>query len=422
MVRHDTLLQNNTRSARVILPRVTTADPPTFTRIFGWAAFLACSWTWCIGMFLPVFLLRDFGPASFWVFAVPNVVGAALMGVLLARPGASEALVARHGWACWAFSLVTAAFQWFFFFWMVLGLPDNAGRWVIIPAAGVILLCGQAVRGRRTFWTRAFALAVFAASAFLAAAWYASDPPSSVVAQHLPEAELVWLAPVVLFGFALCPYLDLTFHQARQHLPGRAGNAAFVIGFGVLFFAMILLTRDYAPPLLGIATARAEHVHPGLLAIVALPLLAHVAVQLIYTVMVHKSWLDARPSPAGPRAPANAAFLALLIGLGLALLAWHVPPYRGASGPLSAPELVYRGFMAFYGLAFPAYVWLCVLNRGPLTRRTLQVYAFAVLAASPMYWMGFIERQTWWLAPGLGVVLLARLFIPNAAASTSVNR
>ena len=32
---------------------------------FSWAIYLGMSWTWCIGMFLPVLLIRDFGPLSF---------------------------------------------------------------------------------------------------------------------------------------------------------------------------------------------------------------------------------------------------------------------------------------------------------------------------------------------------------------------
>ena len=52
-------------------------------RVAGWAVFLAMSWTWCIGMFLPVLLLRDLGLGGFLVFAIPNILGAAAMGWLL---------------------------------------------------------------------------------------------------------------------------------------------------------------------------------------------------------------------------------------------------------------------------------------------------------------------------------------------------
>src|SRR5438477_10681451 len=96
--------------------------PSSFSSSLAWAAYLAASWTWCIGMFLPVLLVRDFGPLSFAVFAVPNVIGAALMGALLQREGASERIVRGHAPACWLFSFVTLAFQVFFLCWMILGL------------------------------------------------------------------------------------------------------------------------------------------------------------------------------------------------------------------------------------------------------------------------------------------------------------
>ena len=33
---------------------------------------------------------------------------------------------------------------------------------------------------------------------------------------QLPAINILWLVPVMIFGFALCPYLDITFHRARQ--------------------------------------------------------------------------------------------------------------------------------------------------------------------------------------------------------------
>src|SRR5690606_32922674 len=80
----------------------------------GWAAYLACSWTWCIGMFLPVLLVRDFGVWAFAVFAVPNVLGAAAMGWVLRDGSAAAALRERHRAATELFSVVTILFQWFF--------------------------------------------------------------------------------------------------------------------------------------------------------------------------------------------------------------------------------------------------------------------------------------------------------------------
>jgi hypothetical protein len=84
-----------------------------------------------------------------------------------------------------------------------------------------------------------------------------------------------------------------------------------------------------------------------------------------------------------------------------------------------AGELVYRLFLASYGLVFPAYVWLCMIpnwrSPSPPTRRMLAIFAASVLIACPFYWLGFIENKTMWLLPGLALVLLARLAVPRGA-------
>src|SRR6516165_1703113 len=88
-------------------------------RTLSWAALLAASWTWCIGMFLPVLLVRDYGLMGWVVFAVPNVIGAAAMGWVLRDAQASRRVVGRHAEAAGLFSLGTIAFQVFFAAWMV---------------------------------------------------------------------------------------------------------------------------------------------------------------------------------------------------------------------------------------------------------------------------------------------------------------
>ncbi len=87
-------------------------------------------------------------------------------------------------------------------------------------------------------------------------------------------------------------------------------------------------------------------------------------------------------------------------------------------------ENVYRLFMSFYALVFPAYVWLCMIPaRGSRTadptRRTLAVLAAVVLIAGPMFWLAFLGGRMAWALPGLAVVLLGRLFVrPGDAAAT----
>ena len=103
-----------------------------------WAAFLGCSWTWCIGMFLPVLLVRDYGVWGWVVFAVPNVLGAAAMGWVLSDPARSSQLVERHRAACVCFSLITIVFHVFFVRWLVgrmLGDQRADLTFVIAPPA-----------------------------------------------------------------------------------------------------------------------------------------------------------------------------------------------------------------------------------------------------------------------------------------------
>src|SRR5438105_14859391 len=94
-------------------------DPPSsILRAVLWAIFLACSWTWCIGMFLPVLLVRDYGVWGWIVFAIPNILGAAAMGWVIRSPEQSRSIVAVHQPAIVIFSTVTAAFQVFFAAWI----------------------------------------------------------------------------------------------------------------------------------------------------------------------------------------------------------------------------------------------------------------------------------------------------------------
>ena len=53
------------------------------------------------------------------------------------------------------------------------------------------------------------------------------------------------------------------------------------------------------------------------------------------------------------------------------------------------------------------------LAKRPPSRRAVLVFLVAVALAAPMFWLGFIGGRMIWLLPGLGVVLLARLFVPK---------
>jgi hypothetical protein len=377
-----------------------TARRTNWLAVLGWACYLACSWTWCIGMYLPVLLIRDYGIWGFVVFAVPNVVGAAAMGFLLRGPRASADLVGSHRIALFCFTLVTVMFQFFFFSWF-LSLVGLASWCVVLLLWG--RSCAPGIR----------ALVIVMLISVAALVVWALEPAGS--ANFTPgeaSTKLAYLAPICLFGFGLCPYMDVTFHRAVQSLSRRAASWAFVLGFGVIFLAMIVLTVLYAPYLGG----PVEDQHRRMFSLAGVVLSLHLFGQMAYTLAAHSEATAYFFKPPAIRTARRVMWAVLPLVAASTALGWfgkQMPDYGG----FAFNEVVYRLFMAFYGLVFPAYVWLCMIPtwrapRAP-TRREIGVWLGTSAVAAPAYWMGFIERREWWLVPGLAVVLLARLLVPR---------
>ncbi len=370
--------------------------------MLGWAAYLACSWTWCIGMFLPVLLVRDYGLWGFVAFALPNVAGAAGMGWVLARPGQAERLRERHAVAVRAFSLVTIAFQCFFVGWLVQWAAPGPVVGAVALAAAAAAFMLRSARG-----TLLLAIFVWLTSSACLLGYVVNAGASLPEPRPMPTG-LLWLAPVCAFGFALCPYLDPTFLRAAASLDTRQRRAAFTIGFGVLFAAMIAFTLLYGATIERLGAAASGATLAGTLVLV------HVGVQIVFTVGVHVRELASVPSLGRGRAPQ-----ALVAGIAAAMAAFSFslgsPVVADAGMP--AGEVVYRVFMAFYGLVFPAYVWICTIPTrdghaglaGKAGKRKILLWCMAVGVASMFYWKGFIERQDSLLIPGLLLVLLHRL-------------
>ncbi len=400
-----------------------------WSRTLGWGFFLACSWTWCIGMFLPVLLLRDFGPWSFAVFAAPNVIGAAAMGWVLRSAGSAARLQQAHRPVVAAFSIVTVLQQLMALPVLLQGLPARAfadvpggdglvGAWLIGAGAAIWLLSRRLpLAGSAALWALSAGVLLWALSQGL------SGPPAPPPA--LGPSQLAPLGLVCLLGFMCCPYLDATFLFARARCPGPSGTLAFVLGFGVFFLAMILGTLVYAPWMLLPPGDEARH----LAQVGRWVLMLHIAPQLMFTIALHTRWL-LETEAVDRWSLMVRALLALGVLATVAIVA--IAMAADGRGGIDAREIVYRLFMAFYGLVFPAYVFICMLpHRGdapdawarPPDRVRVLAWLFAVGVAGPMYWMGFIERQTWWLAPGVGAVLLARLvasaFTGPPASATS---
>jgi hypothetical protein len=386
----------------------TATDRETPLDVLLWSLFLGMSWTWCIGMFLPVILVREFGLAGWTVFAIPNVLGAAAMGWVLRTRESSTRITDHHATACAAFSWVTIAFHVFFISWFTSRLFNT---WV----AGPFLLCFlifQAVGRNRPRNDLLSAAVTFLLSVILIAfaVNHANGHDVSSITTRPPSqwSDAMLLSTVCLFGFALCPYLDLTFHRACQNTSTTGARLAFSLGFGLFFLLMITFTLWYAPALASVIWSPRSL--PKLFALI---LALHLLVQSALTVVLHARHLSPRDDE--PRAPSELSGVALLLAsLGLGIYART--PRQILS--LDAGELIYRCFMGFYALVFPAYVWLCMIpGRGSEapTKRHLLVFASAVVIALPMFWIGFIHQKLIWLLPGLLVVLLARVAVPRRA-------
>jgi hypothetical protein len=212
---------------------------------------------------------------------------------------------------------------------------------------------------------------------------------------------------VCIFGFALNPYLDLTFHAARQaSATPRSAKIAFGVGFCVLFFAMIAFTLAYSGVLWRDLLFSAVNDRPPPSESAIWFVIGHMLFQAAFTSGIHaasvlvsaKWWLG----------------VLVAIAIGGAAIWWaNHAVYRGG---MLAGELIYRFFMASYGLVFPAYAWICMLPswRNPIrpNGRSLMVCGAAVLLAAPFYWLAFITDRMPWAIAGVGIVLLARFAAP----------
>ncbi len=378
-----------------------------------WGAYLACSWTWCIGMFFPALLLRDMGWSGFLIFAIPNVLGAAAMGWFIRSKIDSVRFVENHPTAIWWFSTITLIFHVFWILWILnfiriaFPIPDSYYAGAGAAAVAFSIVSSRAIRFGRAPQL-AIVLLVFSVAVLIASfALPDLNPSNKALIESAPQSlsnttDSLWMIPLMTFGFLLCPYLDITFHHARQELDtgsdhGKNGRLGFTIGFVLFFSLMIILTTRYAGIM---AWALGGESFPDSKAItpwLGAAILTHILCQWIFTVRVH---LDRIKTIPGAQAKQPILFgLALVAGLA-GLGALKLPEHSGLAGG----ELIYRTFLSFYGLLFPTYM----LYRAVLARRekSLAIMWITIAIASPVFWLGFMERQSIWLIPGMGIVLL----------------
>jgi hypothetical protein len=169
---------------------------------------------------------------------------------------------------------------------------------------------------------------------------------------------------------------------------------AFVLGFCGFFVPMILFTREYSGYLV---TYFDRNLYPQL----ALILCAHMIVQSCFTLTAHIRQLGhrLRHITIGKFLLFAAAFV---VSLFLGVLSRRTYVYHG----LEMGEIVYRCFLGFYALVFPAYVWLVVLS----PRRSFRHFTIAVAIAAPLFWLAMIEQKMIFAVPGILAIIIAKYF------------
>jgi hypothetical protein len=380
---------------------------PSLGASLPYAAFLACSWTWCIGMFLPVLLVRDFSVWGWIVFLVPNVIGASAMGSIPRSGQALEDLRTNHLPALKLFSLVTIAFHLFFNGWIIRRLLPDFGPSLTIALAILIYLIICRPNPRDLL----LSIVVFAVSylgMLLAGFSGALDTlPSRAPLATTPN--LLSVAAVCCFGFLLCPYLDLTFHRVRQSAGPLLAPIAFVLGLFCFFSVILVFSLRYAPFLAPIINDPSALNHARTPAFI---LGLYFSLQSAFTVAVHARELIGTVAPANRGRTIMLAAAVFVVPVILGIVSQEPLRFFGLAGG----EVFYRCFMGFYALYFPAYVYLCIIPR----RTSFLTYAVAVILATPLFFAAFILNHMPLLFPALAIILLAKL-LPRKKQITITN-
>ncbi len=382
------------------VPENETAPPSSLWMTLAWAGYLGASWTWVIGMFFPALLLRDHGILGFLAFAIPNVLGAAAMAWWVANREASIHIVGVHRRAALGFSDVTIMFHAFGLTCLVSPLLG----WPGVVAAVVIALLVWAINARYLRVTALLGLiSVLVSAAVVYRFMEAVKPAEPLDLSISPQAtaDLIWLVPVLAGGFLLCPYLDMTFHRARQNTTAATGRLAFSLGFAGVFMGMILLSLWYAPQIIGLF---GEGLPADRSQAIWLWLGIHFVLQTGYTVGLHLHEITTHRGGHGVFRVIVFSIVAAAGGL------WVYGAPEAEAG--ARIETGYRFFLLAYGLLFPAYVVICMIpnRRGVELRVAWRACLVTVLLAGPMAYLGFVGGSNpWWCLGALGMIGLGRM-------------
>lgn len=352
-------------------------------------------------MFYPALLYRDFGPVSWWLFTIPNIIGAASMPWILRSESSSREFVEKHKLACQVFSIVTIAFQAYFIGWIMTCLPRE-----VDAALGLIVAAMWFTSGSdRKLYAWGAGLWLISCGAFvffLSLHGFATHRIEPLGAKNI--LDLVGLGTLFLWGFAFCPYLDLTFHKVRQQLPASSARKTFAAGFFFFFLIMLVFTSAYSTSILPVVFGKSPALEAGMFAV-----LVHIVLQAAYTAISHAR------SVAEQVRGHDSRRVALATAAGFSL-AWLLRDGRQMMG-FDLRELVYLNLIAFYGFMAPAYLWIYTLKR-PLDGKFPYLVG-AILLALPFYATAFFtpHASLAYLAMfGSLIILLSRFAVAKLAA------
>jgi hypothetical protein len=370
----------------------------------GWGLYLASSWTWCIGMFLPILLIRWWGWPGFLAFAVPNVLGCTLFGYVL-TPETSRALVARFRVWVALFGAATIAYQICF----LLKVGVIAALVAALPVTIALLVSTRRATERSDRTMMAIGACVWIASCLLFARLGAGALENLPATGTLPPASLAWAAPFMAFGFLLCPYLDPTFHLALQRSPSRHAFAVFGAGFAV----MLLFTAAFADAGLGPSP------ESGAL-LWGRPVFEwQWGLQAAFTIVAVAAAmrsLEPVSSIGGTR-----TMLPGMVVLACLALAWQYlaePTLPAMAAALSPPsgtvsgEATYLRWLGLYGVLFPAMLLLGLRRVQPV------VAALAIAGAGFLAEFGMIGARMPLLTVAVAVLMLASLWNKRKTTAT----
>jgi hypothetical protein len=315
-------------------------------------------------MFLPVLVLHRYGWEGFAVFAIPNIVGCTLFGYIVRTPERSRALVEKYARAMSLFAIVTIAFHAFFISILLLMQYDNLGNWMSVLIPIVIIVGGGCLSFLPSRTLPILALVIWVASLVVG---FTLLPLETEITQERPWQDVLWLAPITIFGFLLCPYLDPTFHKAIQSSPSKH---AFGV-FGLAFAIMIAVTCLY---------------HDVVMKTITLGIGVHLVAQTLFTVGVHFKEGATVGEQTNRRQFVVIALLASIIAIGIA----H-RPQAVEEGLVND----YLRFFVFYGLVFPGIVSTFMLAKRAFTPMRIAMFCVVALASLPLLEQGYIGESPW---------------------------